>query len=421
MKAVAEIDRTDIGVIAEEPLGRRVDIAVDRGPHDAEPALPVAEILRQPQYAVVRKRLDGHAALGRALGDPLDGTDREATGQAARDLGGPQDATGIVADPARVEQPLAGTVHDIAVHTKIENARSFDEERAPLLIERLEGREIDDGRVGFDLAEIGVHGRIDGDVRCDAVLDVRTAVVLLVALESRGRLVLQHRIRCHLEAPWSGQALEPHDVAELRHEAAARRAVQGPTHALAPVAVDVAPDGESEGVARGVSVAELGKRNPKLRGPTERVYLCRDFPDTVPRVVFLLIVTVHRVIALHTRRVHGKLKAGSPVVVGIDHDFDLITADADVAAGQKLLDAVGMRVEGSYENVEVVVVVGDLGFRGEARVRVLGRLELPEVLDDRSEAPDFVVVFPIDDRRGRSAVRHSGRRVRRRRGRWRRA
>src|SRR6266566_2850230 len=88
MKAVAEIDRTDIGMIAEEPLGRWVDIAVDRRPHEAEPALPVAEILRQPQDAIVRKRLDRHAALGRALGDPLNGTDREATGQAARDLGG---------------------------------------------------------------------------------------------------------------------------------------------------------------------------------------------------------------------------------------------------------------------------------------------------------------------------------------------
>jgi len=53
-----------------------------------------------------------------------------------------------------------------------------------------------------------------------------------------------------------------------------------------------------------------------------------------------------------------------------------------------------VRVEGSYENVEVVVVVGDFGLGGDARVRILGRLELPEVLDDRGEAPDFVVVLP---------------------------
>src|SRR5258705_13318892 len=105
MKAVAEIDRSDVGLIAEESLGRRVDIAVDCGPHDAEPALPVAEILRHPQYAVVRKGLDGHAALGRALGDPLDGTDREAPGQAPRDLGGLQGATTSVAEQVRGGQP----------------------------------------------------------------------------------------------------------------------------------------------------------------------------------------------------------------------------------------------------------------------------------------------------------------------------
>src|SRR5258705_7997733 len=215
MKAVPEIDRTDIGLIPEETLSRQVYIAVDRGPHEAEPALPVAEILRQPQYAVVRKRLDGHAALGGALGDPLNGTDREATGQAARDLGGSQDATGIVADPARVEQALARTVHDIAVHTKIESTRSFHEERAPLLIERLEGREIDDRRVGLDLPEIRVHGRVDCDVGGDAVFDVRTAVKFLVAVESRGRQVLGDGVRCDLEAPRRGQAIEPHDVAEL--------------------------------------------------------------------------------------------------------------------------------------------------------------------------------------------------------------
>src|SRR6266511_959140 len=269
MKAVAEIDRSDVGLIAEESLGRRVDIAVDRGPHEAEPALPVAEILRQPQYAVVRKRLDGHTALGRALRNPLDGTDREATGQAARDLGGPQDATGIVADPPRVEQPLAGTVHDIAVHTKIESARSFHEERAPLLIERLEGREIDDGRVRFDLPEIGVDGRIDGDVRCNAIFDVRAAVKLLVALESRGRQVLGDGVRGDLQAPRRGQAIEPHDVAELRHEASARHAVQRPTHTLAAVAVDVAPDREAEYVAGGMRVAELRQRNAKLRRPSQ--------------------------------------------------------------------------------------------------------------------------------------------------------
>src|SRR5436309_3303614 len=252
METVAEIHSTDIGVIAEETLGRRIDIAVDRGPHEAEPALPVAVILRQPQHAVVRERLDGGAALGRALGDPLNGTDREPTGQAARDLRGTQDARGIVADPPRVEQPFTATVHDVAVHTEIEDARSFHEERAPLLIERLEGREIDDRRVRLDLAEVGVYGRIDGDVRSDAVFDVRTPIILLVALESRGRQVLGDRVRGDFQPPRCRETIETDDVTELRNEAAARDSVQRPTDALAAVPVDAAPDREAKRVTGGL-------------------------------------------------------------------------------------------------------------------------------------------------------------------------
>src|SRR5439155_25968041 len=138
-----------------------------------------------------------------------------------------------------------------------------------------------------------------------------------------------------------------------------------------------------------------------------------------PRVVFLLIVTVHRVVALDAGGVYRELEAGAAVVVGIDDDLDLVTADADVAAGQELLDTVGVRVKSSHEKVEIAVVVRDPGLGGEARVRVLGRLELPEVLDDGRQAPDGVVILPIDHRRRRSTVRHGRHGARRHRGRWR--
>src|SRR5258705_12698492 len=102
--------------------------------------------------------------------------------------------------------------------------------------------------------------------------------------------------------------------------------------------VDVAPDREAKDVAGGMRVAELRQRNAKLRGPSQRIHLRADFPDAVPGVVFLLIVTVHRVVALHPTRVYRELEAGTAVVVGVDDDLDLVTADPDVAAGQKLLD-----------------------------------------------------------------------------------
>jgi len=129
-----------------------------------------------------------------------------------------------------------------------------------------------------------------------------------------------------------------------------------------------------------------------------------------------LVVTVHGIIALHPSGIHGKLEAGAPVVVGVDHDLDLVTADADVTARQELLDAVGMAIERAHEHVKVVLVVGNLRFRRKARVRVLGRLELAKLPNDRGEPPDLVVVLPVDDRRGRRPVRNSGgRRVGRRR------
>jgi len=47
---------------------------------------------------------------------------------------------------------------------------------AGALKERLEGRQVDDGWIGFDLAEVGVHRRVDRDVGRDAVLDIGAAV-----------------------------------------------------------------------------------------------------------------------------------------------------------------------------------------------------------------------------------------------------
>ena len=70
------------------------------------------------------------------------------------------------ADAARVEQPGAGAV--VAVDRKLEGARSLDEERPPLLEERLEGVEVDDRRIGFDLTEIGIGRRGHGETRAAA-------------------------------------------------------------------------------------------------------------------------------------------------------------------------------------------------------------------------------------------------------------
>ena len=57
------------------------------------------------------------------------------------------------ADAPRVEQVVAAVV---AVRVEAEVAGSLDEERPPLVEERLERRQVDDRRIGLDLAEVRV-------------------------------------------------------------------------------------------------------------------------------------------------------------------------------------------------------------------------------------------------------------------------
>src|SRR3712207_7000560 len=52
--------------------------------------------------------------------------------------------------------------------------RSFDEERPPLLEERLERGEVELRRVRLDLPEVGVDRRVEREVRREAVLDVES-------------------------------------------------------------------------------------------------------------------------------------------------------------------------------------------------------------------------------------------------------
>src|SRR5438034_1175612 len=96
-------------------------------------------------------------------------------------------------------------------------------------------------------------------------------------------------------------------------------------------------------------------------------------------------------------RVYSELVPGAPVVVGVNHDLELIGRRAHVATRQDSQDAVGMGIEGADEGVEVAIVVGDLGFRGEAWVAVLPRRELAERRDGGSLAPHLIVVLAIHE------------------------
>ena len=55
---------------------------------------------------------------------------------------------------------------------KLERARPFDEERPPLREERLERVEVDDRRIGFDLAEVGIRRGREREAGRQRVLQV---------------------------------------------------------------------------------------------------------------------------------------------------------------------------------------------------------------------------------------------------------
>ena len=56
------------------------------------------------------------------------------------------------------------------------NLRSFDEERALLGIKGLEGGEIENVRIRFNLSEVGVHRGVDCEITRQTVLEVEACI-----------------------------------------------------------------------------------------------------------------------------------------------------------------------------------------------------------------------------------------------------
>ena len=408
---VPEVHRTDVRVTPQRGVGQGVEAAVHRREHHADAALTLAEILLPAQHRIVGRGLGGAIGAARgALRNPFEQahclTARQPAGQLAREVDrGSNGRASVIRrelrrppDTTRVEQPLTVAVHLAAVHVEAEDPCARDEEGTALLEEGLEGREVEDGGVGLHLPEVRVDGGVERQVGGEPVFQVRPSCELLgpiKAVAGCDRHVLRHRVGRDLQSARCGESHQTGDVPQLGGEARLRLPVHRPGDPLR-VPLDVAPHGEAERVRVRMRVAQLRQRYLELRRPAERVHGRRHLPYAVPGIV-LVVVVVDRVIALHSGRVDRELVAGAPVVVGVDDDLELIRRRPHVATRQDLQDAVGMGIEGADERVEVVVVVGDLGFRGEPRVTVLPRRELAERRDGGCLAPHLVVVLAVDD------------------------
>jgi len=137
----------------------------------------------------------------------------------------------LTADPPRVEEARAGAV--VAVEVEAQVAGALHEERAPLGVERLERREVDDaGR--FDLPKSGFIVAV--------IVRPGVRAYLMSARaepsgsgdfsngfpDSVGRAEhLRHAVRHHFEALPAARELQAAQVAELRHEPGGLFAMSG--------------------------------------------------------------------------------------------------------------------------------------------------------------------------------------------------
>src|SRR4029453_4287233 len=105
---------------------------------------------------------------------------------------------------------------DVAVEPELVETRALDEEGAAFREERLEGAEVEHGRIRLDLTEVGLYGGVDRYVRREAELEVRAGGELLVALEPvrhGARSVFGHHVRGHFDAPIASDTVQSLEAA----------------------------------------------------------------------------------------------------------------------------------------------------------------------------------------------------------------
>lgn len=128
------------------------------------------------------------------------------------------------ADAPTVEESVARerASGDRRREPQVQNLLALDEERPSLLEERLEGGEIDLRGVGLDLAEIGVEGKVEGQVVGDSDLAVEADVEVVVAtrakrvaLLARSALAASHSVGQELDATLGLEVLQALQLSEL--------------------------------------------------------------------------------------------------------------------------------------------------------------------------------------------------------------
>ena len=327
-------------------------IAKDRRAQQADGAA-AAELPLGAEHGVARQRLD--LCLDRPVAvrqlrelaprDGLERAERPAAAGAPDDLGGAEDggpardvhvpvvhlhlrispdAAAVVERRLGPEEPpvLAGA----AAAEIAEDLGALREERPPLLEEGLELREVDDGGVHLDLAEVRVERGIEGEAGRQAVLEIEAGAGEETRSVVEGRS-LQHRrdellagrhVRQQLQRRGRVDAGNALETGHLRRQAGLVLADK-PQPRRFVAALDDALDVDAPRVAVGVRKAQLRERDAHLEGPSACADFHRRRPHGVPGRVEEIVVVDERV-ALDPGRRHAELRASQAGVVRIEVD-----------------------------------------------------------------------------------------------------
>ena len=195
---MTEVDPAGVRARAHPEVVGNAAVSLERGPDHSDRRATVPEVLLEPEHPVVGERLDGLRVFtpdtrgdrgGLFCRDRVQGPD----GPSIRGLPGElprSEDRGLIVDfrvsaigvgltlrrtthSPGVEERLEGTVSVTHTDAEVEDARSLDEEGSSLREERLLGREVHLGGVGFHLPEVRIDGHVECEVRRNAVLEVQ--------------------------------------------------------------------------------------------------------------------------------------------------------------------------------------------------------------------------------------------------------
>ncbi len=416
---------------------RIVEASVHRRRQHAEPG-PLADVPSHAGREVVGQRLHFHVPARVAGGrvgefparDRVDEIDRPGPARLAGQLRRAEDRRRRrpvdefarrsplrrAADPPGIEQ---GGVRAVEPHVAarpvpaeaVERLRALDEERALLVVERLERREVDDGRIDFDLAEVRIHGGVDGQVARHTPLQVEasgrrpgsTVVERVAGLRRALGFPARRHVRQHFEVPAASNPVEPLEFTGLGDDRVFLLWDEGPP-ALLVLPLHHPHDVQPPDLALGGREPELREGNPHLRAPALVVDRHGGLPDAVPGVV-LIGVVVEDAVADGAGGGHGEHRPGQVVVERVEADDDPVGDPVGVAVAprQAAGDFRRFRVEHPRAHVDGVVVVDKAYFGLLGGWFPLVRVTLQESARRRGLLPVGLVEAAIDRDRARGA------------------